>query len=137
MFVFRFKFPEVSATRLASGSLNSTVLCLVLHQTLVFLLLRVESSVLATPDTHRPWFEATGHVLRLLAIGELYHWPVGTQYGRPAICLAGDLLFRPVAPFYLFQAWCMPAVPAGMHQTCPEAYMWLFCPFCTLLVKAS
>ena len=104
MFVFRFEFPEASAKRLASGSLNSTVLCLVLHQTLVFLLLRVESSLFATPDTHRPWFEATGHVLRLPAIGELYHWPVGTQYGRPAICLARDLLFWPVAPFYLFQA---------------------------------
>ena len=32
----RLKFPEVSATRLASRSLDSTVLCLVLHQTLVF-----------------------------------------------------------------------------------------------------
>ena len=27
----RLEFPEVSATRLASGSLDSTVLCLVLH----------------------------------------------------------------------------------------------------------
>ena len=35
-----FEFTEVSATRLASGSLNSTVLWLVLHQTLVFLFLR-------------------------------------------------------------------------------------------------
>ena len=34
----RLEFPEVSATRLASGSLDSTVLCLVLHQTLVFCL---------------------------------------------------------------------------------------------------
>ncbi|GMP36801.1 hypothetical protein CsSME_00008809 [Camellia sinensis var. sinensis] len=41
----RLEFPEVSATRPASGSLNSTVLCLVLHQTLVVLLLRVGSSL--------------------------------------------------------------------------------------------
>ena len=34
----RLEFPEVSATRLASGSLNSTILRLVLHQTLVFCL---------------------------------------------------------------------------------------------------
>ena len=80
MFVFRFEFPEVSATRLASGSLNSTVLCLVLHKTLVFL--RVESSLLATPGTHRPWLEATGHVLKLPAIGEVYHWPAGHLFGR-------------------------------------------------------
>ncbi|GMP68668.1 hypothetical protein CsSME_00028210 [Camellia sinensis var. sinensis] len=32
------EFPEVSAARLASGSLDSTVLCLVFHQTLVFCL---------------------------------------------------------------------------------------------------
>ena len=34
----RLEFPEVSATRPASGSPNFTVLCLVLHQTLVFCL---------------------------------------------------------------------------------------------------
>ena len=32
------EFPEVSVARLASGFLDSTVLCLVLHQTLVFCL---------------------------------------------------------------------------------------------------
>ena len=32
----RLEFPEGSATRLASGSLDSTVLCLFFHQTLVF-----------------------------------------------------------------------------------------------------
>ena len=31
----------------------------------------------------------------------------------------------------------MPAVADGMHTPCHGAYMWLFCPFCTLLVKAS
>ena len=34
----RLEFPEVSAARLASGSLDSTVLCLVFHKTLVFFL---------------------------------------------------------------------------------------------------
>ena len=34
----RLEFPEMSVARLASGSLDSTVLCLVLHQTLVFCL---------------------------------------------------------------------------------------------------
>ncbi|KAF5933037.1 hypothetical protein HYC85_029208 [Camellia sinensis] len=34
----RLEFPEVSVARLASGSLDSTVLCLALHQTLVFCL---------------------------------------------------------------------------------------------------
>ncbi|GMP68669.1 hypothetical protein CsSME_00028211 [Camellia sinensis var. sinensis] len=34
----RLEFPEGSATHLASGSLDSTVLCLVFHQTLVFCL---------------------------------------------------------------------------------------------------
>ncbi|GMP49277.1 hypothetical protein CsSME_00016316 [Camellia sinensis var. sinensis] len=34
----RLEFPEVSVARLASGSLDSTVLCLILHQTLVFCL---------------------------------------------------------------------------------------------------
>ncbi|KAI8000297.1 hypothetical protein LOK49_LG09G01179, partial [Camellia lanceoleosa] len=57
------------------GSLSSTVLCLILHQTHVFLLLRVDSSLLATPDTHRPWLEATGRVFLLPAISEIHHWP--------------------------------------------------------------
>mgnify|MGYP003702779903 CR=1 FL=1 len=41
----RLEFPEVSATRPASGSLDSIVLCLVLHQTRVVLLLRVGNSL--------------------------------------------------------------------------------------------
>ena len=52
----RFEFPEVSATRPASGSLDSTVLCLVLHQTLVVLLLRGEECLLSNPTPrHSLW----------------------------------------------------------------------------------
>ena len=58
----RFEFPEVSATRLALGSLNSTVLCLILQQTLVFLLLREDGGLFAIPSTHRPRLEAIGLV---------------------------------------------------------------------------
>ena len=57
------EFPEVSAMRLASGSLDSTILWLVSHQTLVFLLWRAGNGVLAIPTLHRPWLEATGCVL--------------------------------------------------------------------------
>ena len=41
----RLEFSEVSATRLASRPLDLPVLCLVFHQTLVVLLLRVGSSL--------------------------------------------------------------------------------------------
>ncbi|KAF5932418.1 hypothetical protein HYC85_028589 [Camellia sinensis] len=71
----RLEFPEVSATRLASGSLNSTILCLVLHQTLVFLLRRVGNGLLAIPTPHRPWLEATSH----------WFVAIGQMFGRPAL----------------------------------------------------
>ena len=54
----RFEFPVVSAARLALGSLNLSVLCLVVDQTLVFLLLREEGGLFAIPSTHRPRHEA-------------------------------------------------------------------------------
>ncbi|KAF5932877.1 hypothetical protein HYC85_029048 [Camellia sinensis] len=56
----RLEFPEVSATRLASGSLDSTVLCLVLDQTLVLCLGGAGNGLWAIPTLHRPWLEATG-----------------------------------------------------------------------------
>ena len=56
----RLEFPEVSATRLASGSLDSTVLCLVLHQTLVLFLGGAGNGLWAIPTHHRQWLEATG-----------------------------------------------------------------------------
>ena len=68
------EFPKVLATRLASGSLGSTVLCLVLHQTLVFLLSRAGNGLLAIPTPHRPWLEATGH----------WFVAIGQMFGRPA-----------------------------------------------------
>ena len=57
------EFPEFSAMRLVSGSPNSTVLCLVLHQTLVFCLGGAGNGLLAITTHHRPWLEATGCVL--------------------------------------------------------------------------
>ena len=79
----RFEFLEVSATRLALGSLDLLVLCLVLHQTLVILLLRAGNGLLAIPTPHRPWLEATGPVLLLPAIGD----------GRSALFMVGRPLF--------------------------------------------
>ena len=49
----RFEFPKVSAVRLALGSLNLFVLCLVIDQGRVVLLLREEGGLLAIPTTHR------------------------------------------------------------------------------------
>ena len=72
----RLKFPEVSATRLASGSLDSTVLCLVLHQTLVFLLWRVGNGLLAILTLHRSWIEATSSVLFQFRRSSLYLYAV-------------------------------------------------------------
>ena len=75
----RFEFSEVSATRLASRSLNLSVLCLVMDQTLVFLLLREEGVLFAIPSTNRPWHEATGLVSLPPAIGD----------GRSALLMVG------------------------------------------------
>ena len=49
------EFPEASATRLAAESLNSTVLCLGLHQSLVFLLWRAWNGFWDIPTLHSPW----------------------------------------------------------------------------------
>ena len=69
----RLEFPEVSAARLALGSLNSTFRCLVLHQTLVFFCLERQGMArwpfphptgcpLTSPAVywfHRQWFLKT------------------------------------------------------------------------------
>ena len=59
----RLEFPEVSATRLASGSPNLIVQCLVLHQTLAFCLRGAGNALWGIPTHHRPWPEATGWFL--------------------------------------------------------------------------
>ena len=84
----RLEFPEVSATCLASGSLGSTVLCLVLHQTLVFLLLRAGNGLLAIPIHHWPWLEATGWALLPSAkylVGRHSGWSVGHLFWSNSI----------------------------------------------------
>ena len=74
------EFPEVSTPPLALGSLDSTVLCLVLHQTLVFCLGGTGNGSWAIPTHHRPWLEAIDCVLfppaKCLA-GRHYRWSTG------------------------------------------------------------
>ena len=74
----RFEFLEVSAARLASRSLNLTVLCLVVDQALVFLLLREEGGLLA-------------------------FWSIGTYIGRSTI-FSGRALF--ICFMQIFYASC-------------------------------
>ena len=120
----RPEFSEVSITRLVSRPLDLPVLCLVLHQTLVVLLLRVGNGLLVIPTPHWPWLEATGLVLLLPAIG----------YGRSAIFMVGRPLFWSICHFWLadqcsfaFDRYFMPAVIAGIHNapppyTCMEGF---------------
>ncbi|KAF5932266.1 hypothetical protein HYC85_028437 [Camellia sinensis] len=83
----RFEFPEVSAARHASRSLNLSVLCLVVDQTLVFLLLREEGGLFAIPSTHQP---------RLEAIGPIF-LPSAKSIGRSALYLVdGNLVAFPI-----------------------------------------
>ena len=56
----RFEFPEVPAARRASRPLNRLVLCLVLHQDLCVLHLRVGGGLLAIPEAHRLPHTSTG-----------------------------------------------------------------------------
>ena len=91
----RLEFSEVSVTRLASRPLDLFALCLVMHQTLVFLLLRVGNSLLAIPTPHRPWLEATGPVFLLPAKG----------VGRSALCLVGWPLILVNRPLFLAETF--------------------------------
>ena len=59
----RLEFPEVLAARLASGSLDSTFWCLVLHQTLGFLPSKTGNGLLAIPTPHRLSPYITGRLL--------------------------------------------------------------------------
>ena len=86
----RFEFPEVLAARLASRSLNLSVLCLVVDQALVFLLLREEGGLFAIPSTHRPRFEAIGPVFL----------PSAKSIGRSALYLVGQHLCWSIGHFW-------------------------------------
>ncbi|GMP35466.1 hypothetical protein CsSME_00007886 [Camellia sinensis var. sinensis] len=107
-----FEFSEVSATRLASRSLNLAVSFLVMDQTLVFLLLRTGNGLLVIPTPHRPWLEATG--LFFLLPAKYFGRSALFLVDRPFIWSIGHI-FWPGVIFCLFQAFCMPAVPAGAH----------------------
>ena len=112
----RFEFPKVSAARLALGSLNLSVLCLVVDQGLMVFLLREEGGLLAISTTHRPRHEVIGP----------FFLPAAKSVGRSALFLVGRSVFWSIGhifwarPFLcLFQALCMPAVLAGEHRPSP------------------
>ena len=99
----RFEFPKVSAARLALGSLNLFVLCLVVDQGLVFLLMREEGGLLTIPSIHRPMHEAIGLVFLPSAksVGRLalflVNWPLCWSIGHifwpsPVHLLYADIL---------------------------------------------
>ena len=94
---------------LASRSLDSTVLCLVLHQALVLCLGGVGNGLWAIPTLHRPWLVATGCVL----------FP-------PAKFLAGRLLC-------IF--FCRHFCAAGIHYHPLHTRVWRDCPFVSFLWK--
>ena len=106
----RFEFSEVSATCLASRSPNLSVLCLVVNQTLVFLLLMEEGALFAMPSTHRPRLEATGPVFL----------PSAKCVGRSALFLVGRPLCWSIDHFcwpYPVHMLCADIfVPAGIHN---------------------
>ena len=85
----RLEFWEVSVARLASRPLDLFVLCLVVHQTLVFLLLRAGNGLLAIPTPHRPWLEASGLVFFLPA----------KYFGRSTVFLVGRPIVLVDRPF--------------------------------------
>ena len=105
----RFEFPKVSATRLALGSLNLSVLCLVVDQTLVFLLLREEGGLLAIPSTHRLRHCAISHVSLSWAI----------SVGRSALFLVDRPYFLAEAFPPAFADIFVPAVTTGEHRFHP------------------
>ena len=105
----RPEFSEVSVARLASRPLDLFVLCLVVYQTLVFLLLRAGNGLLVIPTPHRPWLEATGLVFLLPA----------KYFGRSAIFLGGRPFMLGNRPYFLadpfpsiFDRYFMPTVTA-------------------------
>ena len=98
----RLEFPEVSATRLASGSPNSAVLCLVLApNTCVFALKGGEWLVAyphippAFPWHHRLFMGATGHGFLESMAGRHYIWPAGTLFCRGPLLLADVTSLHP------------------------------------------
>ena len=114
----RLEFPEVSAAHLTSASLDSTVSCLVLHQTLVFCLEGAGNGLWAIPTLHRPWLEATGCVLlppaKCLA-GRHYRWPA--SYLSLVNCIFG----RPTTVHLLLQIFsCSWHVLGSPPYTCME-----------------
>ena len=130
----RFEFPEVSATRLASGSLNSVVLCLVGPNTCWFLLWEVENGLLAIPAPHWPCLEATGRVFLPPTIGD----------GRSALCVVDRPFSWPMASFssrYHIVASCRHGAcqlcQLGCTDPAPIRVCGCFGPFAPFLIQTS
>ena len=116
----RFEFPEVLAARLASRSLNLSVLCLVVDQTLVFLLLREEGGLFAIPLTHRPWHDATGP----------FFLPSAKSVGRSALYLVDRHLCWSIGhfcwpnPVHLLYADILCQLSQLDAQFIPSIHVW-------------
>ncbi|GMP97162.1 hypothetical protein CsSME_00045527 [Camellia sinensis var. sinensis] len=128
----RLEFPEVSATRPASGSLDLTVLCLVLHQTLVFCFGGQGMACETSPHL-------TGHGLRPPALFPC-HWPLLLQEAGPFFSFSKKLdLFlasprsltffsfsKKLDPFLSFLKKLEPLDPfhlttvLGLFESCPN-----------------
>ena len=112
----RLEFPEVSVARLALGPLDSTVLCLVLHQTLVFCLGGAGIDLWGIPTHHRPWLEATGQWF--YDIGNVYCWLALFVAGRPFI-LPKWLFWMADHCSSTFGRYFVPDVIVGTHLFSP------------------
>ena len=125
----RLEFPEVLVARLASGSLDLTVPCLVLTPHTCDLPWSEKSGLLDPLTFHRPSPSIIGFLGVPPAMVSQNQWPVGIVYCRSALYFAGDIFCWPVWLLCTLEAWCMPAVPAGMHHHSSPCDFWLVWAF--------
>ena len=99
----RFEFPEVSATRLASRSLNLSILCLVVDQGLVFLLLGKRVACWPFPQPIGQGMKSSDNSFGRAALflaGRPSCWSIGHVFWlNPVHLLYADLLCQLHAQF--------------------------------------